>query len=58
MLLKTTDLQKRLNVSREVSYRLMRSESFPSMKLGSRYYVEEEKLNEWLNKAAYKKMAI
>lgn len=54
MLLKTLDLQKRLGVSREVSYRLMRSDSFPSMKLGQRYYVSEEKLEEWLKKNAYK----
>ena len=53
MLLKTLDLQKRLGVSREVSYRLMRSDSFPSMKLGQRYYVSEEKLEEWLKKNAY-----
>ena len=50
MLLKTNDLQKRLGISRETTYRLMRSESFPSMKLGARYYVAEEKLDEWLKK--------
>ncbi len=48
MLLKTKELQKRLGISREVSYRLMRSDSFPSMKLGQRYYVSDDKLEEWL----------
>lgn len=58
MLLKTEDLKKRLGVSREVAYRLMRSESFPSMRLGTRYYVDEDKLEEWLRKMAHKDVAI
>ncbi len=58
MLLKTEDLRKRLGVSREVAYRLMRSEAFPSMRLGTRYYVDEERLEEWLKKAAHKEIAI
>lgn len=58
MLLKTDELKKRLGVSREVAYRLMRSESFPSMRLGARYYVDEDRLEEWLKKMAHKDIAI
>lgn len=58
MLLKTEELRQRLGVSREVAYRLMRSESFPSMRLGTRYYVDEDRLEEWLKKAAHKEFAI
>ena len=58
MLLKTEDLKKRLGVSREVALRLMRSESFPSMRLGNRYYVDEDKLREWISKSAHKSIAI
>ena len=58
MLLPTERRQKRLGVSREVAYRLMRSDSFPSMRLGMRYYVDEERLDEWIKKAAHKEIAI
>ncbi len=58
MLLNTEELRNRLGVSREVAYRLMRSDCFPSMRLGTRYYVDEERLTEWLRKSAYKDIAI
>lgn len=58
MLLRADDLRKRLGVSREVAYRLMRSESFPSMRLGTRYYVDEDRLEEWLKKSAHKEIAL
>ncbi len=58
MLINTNDLMKRLGVSREVAYRLMRSDCFPSMRLGTRYYIDEERLAEWLKKSAHKEISI
>lgn len=58
MLLDTEKLRKKLGVSREIAYRLMRSDCFPSMRLGTRYYVDETKLEEWIRKSAHKDIAI
>ena len=54
MLLTTDQLRERLGISREVAYRLMRCKSFPSMRLGRRFYVDEDKLKVWIEKSAYK----
>lgn len=50
MLLGTKELQNRLHISRDLSYTLMRSSFFPSMKLGGRYYVAEKALENWIAK--------
>lgn len=54
MLLTTKELQKRLGISRDRAYGLMHSKGFPAIKLGGRYYVEESKLRDFLDRYAYK----
>lgn len=44
------DLQEALGVSKDTAYCLMRSEAFPSMKIGKRYFVEKVALKQWLQK--------
>ena len=58
MLLTTQKLQDRLGISRSVAYRLMRSQSFPSMRIGGRYYVDETKVIEWIEKNKYKSISL
>jgi len=54
MLLTVKDLQELLNIGRDKAYSLMHSKSFPSMRLGRKYYVQEQALQEWLVKNRYK----
>ncbi len=58
MLLTVKDLQEILNIGRDTAYALMRSKSFPSIKIGCRYFVTREELEKWLAKYAYKSFAI
>ena len=53
-MLTTKDLQRTLKIGRDRAYALMRPKAFPSMKIGARYYVTQEALDEWLRKYAYK----
>lgn len=54
MLLSTKDLQAKLKISRDRAYALMRASAFPSIKLGGRYYVAENEVEDWLKRYAYK----
>lgn len=58
ILLTTRDLQKFLKIGRDRAYALMRSQSFPSIKIGARYYVTKEALEEWLRKYAYREFKL
>ena len=58
MLLNARDIQTKLGVSRDCAYRLFHAKAFPSIKLGGRYYVDEKKLEEFLEKYAYKEFAL
>lgn len=49
ILLKVNDLQELLGIGKDKAYSLMRSKSFPSMKLGGNYYVSREALNKWIS---------
>lgn len=53
-MLTTKDLQAVLKIGRDKAYALMRSQAFPSIKIGARYYVTKEALEEWLRKYAYR----
>lgn len=54
MMLTVKDLQELLNIGRDKAYSLMHSKSFPSMRLGRKYYVQEQAIQEWLVKNRYK----
>ncbi len=53
-MLTVKDIQKKLKIGRDRAYALMRSTAFPSIKIGARYYVTEEALDDWLRRYAYK----
>ena len=38
-----------LNISRSGAYALVRSDGFPSLKIGSRIVVPKDKLQDWIN---------
>lgn len=49
ILLKASDLQELLGIGKDKAYSLMRSRSFPSMKLGGNYFVSREALDKWVS---------
>ena len=53
-ILNVRDVQETLKIGRDAAYSLMHSRSFPSIKLGGRYLVEEAALEEWLHKNRYR----
>jgi len=54
----TKELAEILRIGRDKAYSLMKSSSFPSIKLGNRYIVTEQALIEWLTTNQYRKVAI
>ena len=58
MLLTAKDIQKKLGVSRDRAYGLLHAKGFPSIKLGGRYYVDEVKLQEFIERYTYKEFAL
>ena len=53
-MLTTKDLQRELRIGRDRAYGLMRSSGFPSIRIGCRYHVTKQALDEWLKKYQYK----
>lgn len=51
-------LQNKLGIGRDTAYALMHSSSFPAIKIGGKYYVEEEAVKEWLQKNRYKEVIL
>ena len=52
--LSARELATRLHIGRDKAYALIKSKSFPSIKLGGRYIVTSKALNEWLDMYEYK----
>lgn len=50
LVLDVKELQEALGIGADTAYCLMRSEAFPSMKIGKRYFVEREALKQWLQR--------
>lgn len=48
-LLNTRDLCKQLGISRDMAYALMKSQGFPSITIGSRYFVTQENLDKFFS---------
>lgn len=48
LLLTVSDLRRVLQLGRDRCYELMHNPSFPSMKIGNRYFVSTAALLEWL----------
>lgn len=58
MLLQTKELQSRLRIGRDKAYALMHAKNFPSIKMGGRYYIEEDELAKWLKRYTYKEFKL
>ena len=58
MLLTVKELQELLKIGRDKAYSLMHAKSFPSMKIGRRYFVHEQALQEWLVKNCHKTVVL
>lgn len=58
MLLNARDIQTKLGVSRDCVYRLFHAKVFPSIKIGGRYYIEERKLEEFLDRYAHREIML
>lgn len=57
-LLNVKELQETLGVGRDAAYALMRNNAFPSMRIGSRYMVEPQALDDWLKKNRYRNFSL
>lgn len=55
ILLTPVQAQKILGVGRNRIYELLETKGFPSFKIGERYYVNREQLQEWANSQCQKK---
>lgn len=53
-LLTVKDIQSIFNCSSHKAYSIMRSDTFPSTKIGKQYYVTEDNFNKWLENHKYK----
>lgn len=51
-------LMQILGICRDKAYKLMKSNSFPSIKIGSSYIVTKDALDEWLNTNAHRVFVI
>ncbi len=56
--LTTKDLAVKLRIGRDKAYSLIKSPSFPSIKIGNRYIVTEQALADWLTKNQYKQVMV
>jgi len=56
--LTTKEVKERLNVGTNKAYELMRSETFPSYRIGKNYYITDEALNKWLVQMQGRKIAV
>lgn len=53
-LLTTKDIQEYFNCGKNKAQSIMRSRSFPSIKIGRSYFVTVDNLNDWIKKNSYK----
>ena len=52
------DLSEKLRIGRDKAYLLIKSPSFPAIKIGNRYIVTEQALGEWLVSNQYKHVLV
>lgn len=56
MLLTVKQLHEYLGLSLDRCYELVHSQSFPSIKIGGRYYIERDQVDEWLRRQRNKEI--
>lgn len=49
-LMSVKEFREYLHISHEKAYQLVKMRSFPSIRIGNRYYVNKERLIQWLEK--------
>lgn len=54
----TKDIQDILKIGRDKAYTLMRSASFPSIKIGGQYLVSKDSFLAWIQRYEYKSVAL
>ncbi len=57
-LLDVKDLMRLMKIGRDKAYDLMRSEGFPSFRIGNSYRVSEEAYNRWAFENQYRDYAL
>lgn len=57
-LLDVKETQEILRTGRDKTYALMNSKAFPSIKIGGRYFVDADALDEWICKYRYKEFKL
>jgi len=57
-LLTPKDVQDILGVGRDVSYKLFKLRGFPSLRIGKRYFVQEERLNQYISEHVKSKITV
>lgn len=54
-LLQVKDLQRIYGLGRDTCYQLLNRKDFPSVRIGTRHYVQKKKMEEWLNNESRQK---
>lgn len=57
-LMRVEDLMEHMHIGRNRAYALMRAKAFPSMKIGSTYYITEKNYSRWLEDYTGKKFTL
>lgn len=57
-LLDVKDLMQLMKIGRDKAYDLMRSDGFPSFRIGKSYRVSEEAYNRWASENQYREFAV
>ncbi len=57
-LIKPKEARDYLGISTNAIYALIRCRTFPSIRIGGRYYICADKLEEWLDKATREKKGV
>ena len=48
-ILKVSDIQMHLGISKNRAYELVKMKSFPKMQIGHRYYIPEDEYIKWIS---------
>lgn len=57
-MLTVEDVQKKLNISKNTAYKLVKTNGFPSITIGKNIRVPEEEFEKWIKKYMYKEFKI
>mgnify|MGYP001088307820 CR=1 FL=1 len=49
-ILKVSDIQEHLGISKDKAYKLVKMKSFPKIQIGHRYYIPQDEYEKWLGR--------